>query len=499
MVIEEIEANMIEDNITIHDQFQFEIKWAYKFLKNKKSTTYNIESYFFIPQSLGINRVSYTRSDFYNDLLTYIRLKTPTILLQNIANGSNSLIDDLRALFTKTVDHPDTFKLTEYENNIKLLCCKFKSSLREHVAFIQKKLRTEDLYYLIDQYIESTEKISGSYRELRKILNVPSIDRRQFSKYLFGDEYISLTIEDYTYNLLNLLEEKKDPTIKHDYYERLLNVIKKEIEYRRNNNYPSIAQIDSDNEILMFRKSILKKYMGSILFLDVRTENNSTLAEQVIFGVAAGLSMIFATAVAFFTQKSYGNLSFPLFVALVISYMFKDRIKDILRIYLSGRLGRILYNYKTYLKTKSHEKLGWCKEHFSFINESVVPGEILRLRNKDHITEIENGWMGEQVLLYKKVIRLYTSEFKNISSIGSVDGVNDITRFNVKNFLAKMDNPSKPIYAVNGNEYKNISGKRVYHLNLIIKYSIDDKAFYKRFRIILNREGIKSIEFVDCY
>lgn len=497
-MLEEIDVNMIEDSVTVHDKFQFEIKWAYKFYKEKKFTTYNIETYFFIPQNLGINKATYTNRNFYNDLKTYIRFKTPTVLLQNIANGTACLIKNLKEIFQKTVDENDKRQFIEYENSIKLFCCTLKSSLRDHVMFIEKIENPGDIGFLIDQYIEYTGQIALEYRELRKILNVPSMNKNQFSKYLFGDEFMSLAIEDYTYKLLNILEKAEMNETGCGYKDRLLDITRKEIEYRKNSNYPSIAQMDKDNEVLVFRKSILKKYMGSSLFLDIRTENDGKYLEQIIFGAAAGLSMVFATAIAFLSQKSYGNLSLPFFVALVISYMFKDRIKEILRIYFSGKLGRILYNYKTYINTRNHRKVGWCKEHFSFINEPEISEEILKLRNKDHITEIENDSMGEQVILYKKQIRLYTNDFINVGTIGMVDGITDIMRFNVQKFLAKMDNPMKPMFTVFEDTYKKIFVKRVYHLNLIIKYSFEDMAVFKRFRIILNRKGIKSIEMVEC-
>jgi hypothetical protein len=498
-MIDELDVDMIEDNITIHDKFQFEIKWAYKFHKEKKAATYNIETYFFIPQNLGINKKSYTKYDFYNDLRTYIRFKTPSILLRNIVEGSNSIINDLKIFFEILIEQPDKQKLIEYENKIKLFCCEFKSSLREHVDHIRNNAKQDDICSLLDQYIEYTEKISNAYRELRKILNVPSIDKKQFLKYLFGDEYISLTIEDYTFSLLNFLGNKGDTEIIQNYRNTLLNIIRKETKYRKDNDYPSLTEIDSDNEVLVFRKSILKKYMESILFLDVHTENDGKLMEQIAFGIAAGFSMIFATIIAFFMQKSYGNLSLPLFVALVISYMLKDRIKEILRIYFSGKLDRNLFNYKTYLRTRNQGEIGWCKEQFSFQNELDIPVEIIKLRSKDHITEIENDWLGEQIILHKKLVKLYPNNSKKSKKIGlqPVDSINDIMRFNVQKFLTKMDNPTKRIYALYEDNYKTIFAKRVYHLNLIIKYSFEDNVIFKRFRIILNRKGIKSIELIS--
>jgi hypothetical protein len=45
-------------------------------------------------------------------------------------------------------------------------------------------------------------------------------------------------------------------------------------------------------------------------------------------------------------------------------------------------------------------------------------------------------------------------------------------------------------------DYRKIYGERVYHMNMIIKYSMKNIALYKRFRIVLNQDGIKRIENV---
>ncbi len=47
---------------------------------------------FFIPNSLDVNRYTYTKNNFYNDLKTNIRLTTPVYLLREIAEGDNSPI-----------------------------------------------------------------------------------------------------------------------------------------------------------------------------------------------------------------------------------------------------------------------------------------------------------------------------------------------------------------------------------------------------------------------
>jgi hypothetical protein len=59
-----------------------------------------------------------------------------------------------------------------------------------------------------------------------------------------------------------------------------------------------------------------------------------------------------------------------------------------------------------------------------------------------------------------------------------------------------MDDPQKPLYLSIDNNYRKMFGERVYHLNMITNHSINDESLYTRFRIILNRSGIKRIEKV---
>ena len=62
-----------------------------------------------------------------------------------------------------------------------------------------------------------------------------------------------------------------------------------------------------------------------------------------------------------------------------------------------------------------------------------------------------------------------------------------------------MDNPSKKIYVLDEekNDFHKIKANRVYHLNMVIQTKFNQKTFYNKFRILLNREGIKKIEQIQ--
>lgn len=486
---------MIDNNISIHDKHQFEIKLEYKFKRDKRYSLYQTEMYIFMPNSLGINPHTYSKDNFYSDLQVYIRFKTPTVLLENIAGVNNGSLSKLKQSCLKMVQEGTTeLKIIEYERHIKMFCCIFKSAIRDHVKYTCEKEINTDVEDLVNKYIRFVKKVLSGYRDLRSIINVPIISQEVFSKYLFGDEYISLLVENYTFSLLEEIKKKKIVG-EQRMIDSLLALIKDEIKWRREHKYDSIPDKNSDNEVFIFRNSVLKKYMSSVLFLNTRLEQEGGIKEQIIYGIAAGVAMFFATGVAFYSQYVFGSLTFPLFVTLVVSYIFKDRIKEILRIFLKNELKAFFPDFNKKIYADRRNKIGICREFLEFSNDKDIEKEILKLRDRDHITEIENGWMGERVIYYKKQVKLFSNNLDQVYCGYQIDGINDIMRFNVMKFQSKMDNPRKSFFVINESCYNKIEADRVYHLNLVIKYKMDDEEIiYKRFRIVLNKEGIKQID-----
>ena len=143
---------------------------------------------------------------------------------------------------------------------------------------------------------------------------------------------------------------------------------------------------------MVFRLGLLSKYAENELFLNTDKKRDGAIAEQVYFSLAAGISMIFATAMAFSFQQRYGNFTMPLFVALVISYMLKYRIKDLSRYYFAHKLGKRHFDQKTQISLNEYD-VGMSKEAMDFIAESKVPPEIMNLRERSAILEANNEHM----------------------------------------------------------------------------------------------------------
>lgn len=482
---------MIEEQVKVHDKFSLEIKLGFM-AKDISVNEFSVSTWIFVPNSLDINRWSYSKEEFYRDLKSNIRLITPVYLLEDIADKAKEPYQFLEKSISRLTDVNDKELTGAYEYHIRMHASIVKSALREEIGYIIKK-SGKDYHILIDKYIRNINTITSNYRSLRQQYAGSPVTRDNLLNYfLFGDEFLSNLIEQHTFKLLEGLKKRRHLT--NDIAAKLMEVIQSEIRYKQDQGWPVVKKSGVEhNRVLVHRLSLLKKYAENELFLNVVRRREGVWVEQVYFSIAAGISMIFATAIAFSFQRQYGSLTMPFFVALVISYMLKDRLKELARYYLAHRWGRRFFDMKTKISLSGHD-IGWHKEGMDFISEKKVPPEVMRMRDRSAILEAENRNNREQIILYRKLVRLNRESLNKVSPYPTA-GMNDIIRFNVSNYVKKMDNPVVPLFVPEeGNRAGTVTGIKVYYLNLIMQFKHTDGIKYKRYRIVMNRSGIVEVE-----
>ena len=92
--------------VTIHDNYRIELKVNYPLLRRAEKASYELGLYLFAPISLGINPATYSKEQLYSDLQTYIRVKTPSIPLNQLANGAETPLGRLCAIIESMVRQP---------------------------------------------------------------------------------------------------------------------------------------------------------------------------------------------------------------------------------------------------------------------------------------------------------------------------------------------------------------------------------------------------------
>ena len=499
----------IQQAVIPHDQYQIELKLDYSLLEAKQ-THYQISTFIFVPQNLGINPHNYRQVDFYRDVRNYIRLKTPIFALTDFTTHSMSPLAHLNNLVANENWATYAGNKEQVITNCKLFSAMLKSAVREHIQLIQKRIAEAPpdakiqlmILNLVEAFLEESKAITSQYRALYAYFNLPNVDAELFTAYKLTDESMSLLIEESAVEIFSIVADVFKKEKKALFKTQLSDCAEAEIAHRRAHGYASILEPDNDNEDYAFRTSVLKKYASSVLYLSTAVHREGAGLEQLIFAIAAGLSMIFATVVAFYFQARYGNFTFPFFMALVVGYMFKDRIKEWGRVTFAQYLQNRLFDRRTVISTQDGKhKLGILKENMAFIDERDLPKDAIRARNRDSLTELDNDGLGENIICYTKEIKLYNNAFREaFHTLPEITGINDITRYNVGAYVNRMDEPyQEKAYLAKG-QLHHISIAKVYHINLITRYRSlmpRQPKVYKRIRMILHQKGIKRLEQVE--
>ena len=383
------------------------------------------------------------------------------------------------------------FDNKEFENEVKMYASIVKSSVRDAYIKIARHTNEEAQRSLACDLVEQAKTVAEMYRSLRPTLLESDEGRHVVVYYDFGDEFISNIIEQHLGRIVKLLnprERSGGPLLS-----MLTQMLDSEHKYRQSRKYLDVEpDSPDDNRQFVYHASQLKKYIESNLYLPTHKRRNTAFLEQVAFSVAAGISMVFATVVSFAFQQTYGNFTLPFFIALVISYMFKDRIKDLIRNYFAHGLGSRFYDYLITIRV-GLRKIGKVKEGFDFVSPQDVSRHVNEKRARKNPLVVNRG-VDEQVIQYRKYVHLKRKAVDQLSAY-PINGINNIVRFNLAGFMRKMDNPTVPLYVNQGDAANHFTeGDKAYYLNFVIQCKYEGISEYKRYRVCLRRDGIQNIE-----
>ena len=201
-------------------------------------------------------------------------------------------------------------------------------------------------------------------------------------------------------------------------------------------------------------------------------------------------------------QAIYGQFTAPVFLALVIAYMFKDRIKEQGRALSAHFMSRRLFDYRTIIQTQDgRRQLGQVREKMTHIDPPLVPTEVQAARAAGPVSELEFAGSPETAILYAKLVELRADAFQYLTEDGlEITAINDIMRYDLRPFLRKMDDPYQERLMLRGDEVVPVRCHRTYHLNLVSLFTAEDgTTTCERTLVVLDRKGILRIEQYDAH
>ncbi|MEM6996073.1 MAG: hypothetical protein AAF721_36540, partial [Myxococcota bacterium] len=330
-----------------------ELKLHYAIDPAARRTRYQVQAYFFVPQTLGVDSHTYGREEFFSEVHAYIRFRTPLHPLADLADAE--AVDAPLHRVKAALQAADRVELSE---SLRMLACLVRASSRDVVrGLVQRAERlegrpsehgvlVEDLRRGVVSVVASVTRLLNAFRTLR-----PGFMHAQKPKWLhelyeYTDESLSVFAEAHFTKLLVVLD--RDEALRaelHDARAAVTAMITAEQEHRRAADYVTVVDSGRPDGTYVHRRGMLKKFMSSVLFLELSKEAEGQRVAQLGAAAAAGVAMLLSTVLAIWSQQVYGVNTFPFVVALVLGYMLKDRIKDWLKAYFSTKATRWLYDY----------------------------------------------------------------------------------------------------------------------------------------------------------
>ncbi|MEX2305337.1 MAG: hypothetical protein WD595_04020, partial [Waddliaceae bacterium] len=444
--------------------------------------SYSQEFYIFIPNSLYINEEVYTSKQFYEDQTNFIRYKTPEQNLKQIVDPEFKA-SPLSRLKTYLKQPHSKKNLKLIEDEVKLLGNIVRSAIRRRV----KKI-IDGKSDIID-FCNSIEKFQKEYIELKEHFH-QEWGKKTSPPFIYTQEFMSKSIQYYLTGLL----KRKEHTLSTEEREVLTDTIIKEIEWQKK----SVRRNSHEKETVLYRLGLLNKYVLDALLLQTSKESLYNRFRNVIGSVSAGIAMLF-----FFVLFVWGGQvliinSTPFILLTVILYILKDRLKEGLRELSYRNFHKWFSDFQTDILTpEGTKKIGHMTESFSFVNLKKLPHDITYMRNREFHEVLDRVKRPEKVIYYKKKIQIQLRKRKEERRYG----LNIISRFNISSFTKYASNSRHNLFTIDEStrEVKKIKLPKVYHLNVILKNTTTDEKGraqieYKKFRIVLNKEGIVRVE-----
>lgn len=466
--------------------------------------------FIFLPASLNVNPETYPRQNFYTDVHNYIRFKTPVFELAEILSSESSPLMRLERHAAAAREADETAVIYE----AKLLSCVLRRALRRFLYKVdelsavlcgdQSTIEVQSsLESTIRQTIDGTLELISRYRNVQKALPEvrPLQDKTRASLRLI-DEYISLSIEQFFRKVAAGMERLPRTAIYANLRKSLMAEVIREEKYRKERQLKSVLSPTGENEEYILRVGFLKKFCMNILFLAARREQGRQGWEEVLFALAAGLAMAFATAVAIWAQARFTQVSLNFFLIAVSGYMMKDRIKEGLRRILSTYAARRLFDRSTVITDPvTKRRLGLCKEKVDYTPLGQVPEKLTRLRQTDDFVTASRGELAETIIRYQKRITLHSDELPRIRE--GITGVTDIIRFNVDHILRDMDDPEYALEYIDLDDLTvaQIRAAKSYEVDVALRFDVEDAGgrsdTCQLVRLVLDRNGIKRLQRFD--
>ena len=528
-----VESQLNTQN-SVHDRTQFESKFDFELTPNQHQgkNNYEVDMYLFFPKAVGVTSESYPREAFYGDMTHLLRVRTPEVKRGKGNTFATPRLDSVEQYFKHHLDTSQRDRLSHLVvHDTKLFGCLVYTELkrvRSDLARVIKRATNNQNHELVVRFhsrlMSRVESVHAAIRQYRERYVWPLktepllVDDEVRRALLLVDEYLSYRLESSLIALHRLVEPYGRAV--EDLQHQVEALLTGELAYRNEHVQAAAERVEARVETYYYRLGLLKKYVSEVLFLQTKRINKDYVYRNFVAAFGAALAAAFAvltnvqTTRMMLNKEDWGFRIIAITMLGIIAYVFKDRIKDLTKEYFNSRLKAWLPDYDVQMfythfdaeGKSANAYLGSSQETVRYLQRSSLPPDIDYLRQLGHRAELEPERF-ETVLHYNKRMRFELEQsLRDHFGQAEIRRIHDVLRFDVSQFLAKMADPRQKLSYYNSEKgILTTDAPRVYHLNLVFRYSVSHTqegktvchaSDYERLRLVLNKKGIVRVETV---
>ncbi|HEY9855867.1 MAG TPA: hypothetical protein V6D05_09040 [Stenomitos sp.] len=513
---------LFDSQIDLHDRQHFEIAFNYDVSPAATGPDgrayFKVDAFYFLPTNLGVSAMSYGKDDFFKDVLSYLRFKTPNLSSHTLADPLSSLspLNILSFNLKQLVDQPEIDARLERSsiNEAKLLGAILIANwrdLRKQARELGQALGRRpvgsqsagELLSDIANRLEAEHEVLLKYRALRRAYadNQACLSQQLLDALRLVDEYLTYRFDE---NLAKIHESflgvEHAALIRFD--ERLRWLGMAEAEYRRDEGFIHLSSDTPDAlELYTYRTGALKKYLAQVLYLNIRTVREVHRFRGIVAAFGAALAAFWSTlGDRNVNVRLHGVSTSVLILTIVLVYVLKDRIKEFFKDYLASQVQRLLPDQRlTIIDPMTQRPIGTCRQTVRYEAKRKLPEDIRRIRELNHSIDLDEG-REEEVLSYRHSVKL---EAKTIHATHVRRmHVKHILRYSVASLLKRLSDPHVKVSRFNerSGRFEVMLAPKVYHVNVIFRVTKvgpdgrPEEPVYHRVRVVLNKDGIERVE-----
>ena len=479
----------------VHDRTHIECGIDWDLVPGLSTTELEWEAYFFVPESLRLERSTYGKQEIYTDLRSYVRLAVPESTFRELLGES---LAGLRAVLAGDDPHKAVYEM-------RFFACQVRAAAARAHNEIMALLRSNGARARASAFAQTSTLMEDAalvLRELRSALDSsekladPAPAAAQWV-----DEDVSRMIETLAGELSLALAKADAPEAVRRVAEDLA---ASEARYRKSEGLSGVAWAGIDKrdvEHLEFRRHVLKRFTASALWLDPQLKDPSRWALHLLYAIAAGVAMAFAVVAALWNGiDAPGDKLWIWGAIVVIAYMAKDRIKAFLQDVFAAVISKRFADRRWVIaEENSHNVLGHADERVDFVPFASVPPDVLTVRRATRVHVLEEGARPETVLWHRKDVTIDTDAVTSVDS--RVDAMREILRLDLRHWLAHTDDPKRRIVFADPDtgDICSAMAPRVYNVAIVyrMRQKGDTKAPWHRVRVVVTRKGIRRIDRIS--